>query len=41
MGDVWNTVKNGATVPLTFEAFAGSTELTNTSVVIQPGDAAA
>ena len=23
MGDVWNTVKNGATVPLKFEVFAG------------------
>jgi endonuclease G, mitochondrial len=36
MGGVWNTVKNGATVPLKFEVFAGSTELTNTSVVVQP-----
>ena len=36
MGDVWNTVKNGATVPRKFKVFAGSTELTNTSVVIQP-----
>ena len=36
MGDVWNTVKNGSTVPIRFEVFAGSTELTNTSVVVQP-----
>jgi DNA/RNA endonuclease G (NUC1) len=35
MGD-WNMVKNGATVPLKFEVFAGSTELTDTSVVVQP-----
>ena len=36
MGGVWNTIKGGATVPLKFEVFAGSTELTNTSVVVQP-----
>jgi DNA/RNA endonuclease G (NUC1) len=36
MGGVWNTVKSGATVPLKFEVFAGSTELTDTSVVVQP-----
>lgn len=36
MASVWNTVKNGATVPLKFEVFAGSTELTDTSVVVQP-----
>ena len=30
---VWNTVKNGSTVPLKFEVFAGSTELTDTSVI--------
>lgn len=36
MGGVWNTVKNGATVPLKFEVFAGSTELTSTSVIVQP-----
>lgn len=36
MGGVWNTVKNGSTVPLKFEVFAGSTELTSTSVVVQP-----
>ena len=30
---VWNTVKGGATVPLKFEVFAGSTELTNTNIV--------
>ena len=33
---VWNVVKNGSTVPLKFEVFAGSTELTNTSIVNQP-----
>jgi hypothetical protein len=33
MGDVLNTVKNGSTVPLKFEVFAGSTELTATSSV--------
>jgi DNA/RNA endonuclease G (NUC1) len=33
---VWNTVRGGATVPLAFEVFAGSTELTDTSVIIQP-----
>jgi hypothetical protein len=27
-----NTVKNGSTVPLKFEVFAGTTELTNTTV---------
>jgi hypothetical protein len=31
--DVWNTVKSGSTVPLKFEVFAGTTELTSTSVV--------
>ena len=30
---VWNTVKGGATVPLKFEVFAGSNELTDTAVV--------
>jgi hypothetical protein len=30
---VWNTVKNGAIVPLKFEAFAGSTELTDVSKI--------
>lgn len=33
--DMWsvvNTVKSGSTVPLKFEVFAGSTELTNTSI---------
>jgi hypothetical protein len=29
-----NTAKAGSTIPLKFEVFAGSTELTNTSVVI-------
>ncbi|MFW5473105.1 PxKF domain-containing protein [Knoellia sp. CPCC 206450] len=33
MGGVWNTVKNGSTVPLKFEVFAGATELTDTAVV--------
>ena len=30
---VWNTVKNGSTVPLKFEVFAGSTELTDPQIV--------
>lgn len=30
---VWNTVKGGSTVPLKFELFAGSTELTSTSAI--------
>lgn len=34
-GIVWNSVKGGSTVPLKFEIFAGSTELTNTSAVAQ------
>jgi len=29
MNDVYNTVKNGSTVPLKFEIFAGNTELTD------------
>ncbi|MEX2556896.1 MAG: PxKF domain-containing protein [Actinomycetota bacterium] len=33
MNGVWNTVKNGSTVPLKWEMFAGSTELTDTSLV--------
>ena len=33
MNGVYNTVKGGSTVPLKFEVFAGSTELTATSVV--------
>jgi hypothetical protein len=33
MGGVWNTVKGGSTVPLKFEVFAGSLELTDVSVV--------
>ena len=28
MNGVWNTVKGGSTVPLKFELFAGTTELT-------------
>jgi hypothetical protein len=42
MGGVWNTVRNGSTVPLKFELWAGSTELTDiasvksiTSAVVQ------
>ena len=34
MNGVLNTVKGGSTVPLKFEVFAGSTELTDTSIVI-------
>jgi hypothetical protein len=34
MGGVWNVVKGGSTVPLKFEVFAGSTELTTTSSVV-------
>lgn len=33
MGDVYNTVKNGSTVPLKFEVFAGATELTDVADV--------
>jgi hypothetical protein len=33
MNGVWNTVKGGSTVPLKWEMFAGSTELTDTSLV--------
>ncbi|GAB2766247.1 hypothetical protein GCM10027039_29050 [Terrabacter koreensis] len=33
MGGVWNTVKGGSTVPLKFEVFAGSRELTDPAVV--------
>lgn len=33
MNGVWNTVKSGSTVPFKFEVFAGSLELTDTSVV--------
>jgi hypothetical protein len=33
MNGVWNTVKGGSTVPLKFEIFSGSTELTNTSSI--------
>jgi hypothetical protein len=33
MNGVLNTVKGGSTVPLKFEVFAGSTELTDTSIV--------
>jgi endonuclease G, mitochondrial len=36
MDGVWNTVKGGSTVPLKFRVFAGATELTSTSVVVQP-----
>jgi hypothetical protein len=34
MGGVVNSVKGGATVPLKFEIFAGSTELTATSAIM-------
>jgi hypothetical protein len=33
---VFNTVKGGSTVPLKFELFKGTTELTDTSYIIQP-----
>lgn len=33
MGDVLNTVKNGSTVPVKFELFSGTTELTSASAV--------
>jgi hypothetical protein len=36
IGDVVNTVKNGATVPIRFEAFAGQTELVDPAAVNQP-----
>ena len=36
MGGVWNIVKSGATVPVKFDVFAGGSELTDTSVVVQP-----
>jgi large repetitive protein len=32
-GPIWNTVKNGSTVPLKFRVYAGPTELTSTSIV--------
>jgi hypothetical protein len=36
MNGVWNSVKNGSTVPIKFEVFAGANELTDTSIVNQP-----
>jgi hypothetical protein len=36
MGTTANTVKGGSTVPIKFELFAGSNELTETSRVVQP-----
>ena len=33
MNGIWNTVKNGSTVPLKFEVFAGGTELTDVSKI--------
>ena len=33
MGGVFNTVKGGSTVPAKFEVFAGTKELTDTSLV--------
>jgi hypothetical protein len=35
-GSVWNVVKGGATVPLKFEVFAGTTELTNPGTTVKP-----
>lgn len=40
MGGVLNTVKGGSTVPMKFEVFAGSTELTATSIVQRLQDGA-
>ena len=36
MGGIVNTVKSGSTVPLKFEVFKGTTELTSTSNVVMP-----
>jgi alpha-tubulin suppressor-like RCC1 family protein len=36
MGGVWNSRKGGSTVPLKFQVFAGSAELTDPSIVLQP-----
>jgi hypothetical protein len=36
MGGARSTVKNGSTVPIKFQVFAGATELTDPSIVIQP-----
>ena len=36
MNGVWNIAKNGSTVPLKFEVFAGAAELTDIGVVAQP-----
>jgi hypothetical protein len=36
MGGAWNTVKGGSTVPIKFQVFAGATELTDSSIVVQP-----
>lgn len=36
MNGTLNTVKNGSTVPIKFELFAGSTELTDTADIVQP-----
>ena len=33
---MFNTVKNGATVPIRFRIFKGSTQLTSTSIINQP-----
>jgi len=33
MGGVWNTAKSGSTIPLKFELFVGSTELTDAAQV--------
>lgn len=36
MSGIWNVVKGGSTVPIKFEVFAGSTELVDPSIVVQP-----
>jgi alpha-tubulin suppressor-like RCC1 family protein len=36
MAGVVNTVKGGSTVPIKFQVFAGATELTDSSIVVQP-----
>jgi hypothetical protein len=35
-GNIWNTVKGGATVPLKFEIFSGSHELTDPNTAVKP-----
>jgi len=36
MGGALNTVKGGSTVPIKFQVFAGASELTDPSIVVQP-----